>query len=229
MKAHSVTKKHTHIDATKHNQHGTTTNLIQRLPIRLKMILIITILQSLLSLTTSTSTPTPTYQSEIDAIGSIPTTTKTTTKTNYQNLQSILDTQNVGSTIPRISLLLNQTVIHMQTILRNPNNYYNACNSNLIWTMLIQVTLSAERFQARIMMQMKILTRGNANQQKSNTSKEQKMEKKFQHIFEEFMNLLDQFEQYARCGRLHEIDTTQNNKQKPCPTETNCLQYQIED
>ena len=227
MKAHSVTKKHTHIDATKHNQHGTTTNLIQRLPIRLKMILIITILQSLLSQTTST--PTPTYQSEIDAIGSIPTTTKTTTKTNYQNLQSILDTQNVGSTIPRISLLLNQTVIHMQTILRNPNNYYNACNSNLIWTMLIQVTLSAERFQARIMMQMKILTRGNANQQKSNTSKQQKMEKKFQHIFEEFMNLLDQFEQYARCGRLHEIDTTQNNKQKPCPIETNCLQYQIED
>ena len=229
MKAHSVTKRHAHIDATKHNQHGTTTNLIQRLPIRLKMILIITILQSLLSQTTSTSTPTPTYQSEIDAIGSIPTTTKTTTKTNYQNLQSILDTQNVGSTIPRISLLLNQTVIHMQTILRNPNNYYNACNSNLIWTMLIQVTLSAERFQARIMMQMKILTRGNANQQKSNTSKQQKMEKKFQHIFEEFMNLLDQFEQYARCGRLHEIDTTQNNKQKPCPTETNCLQYQIED
>ena len=227
MKAHSVTKKHTHIDAAKHNQHGTTTNLIQRLPIRLKMILIITILQSLLSQTTST--PTPTYQSEIDAIGSIPTTPKTTTKTNYQNLQSILDTQNVGSTIPRISLLLNQTVIHMQTILRNPNNYYNACNSNLIWTMLIQVTLSAERFQARIMMQMKILTRGNANQQKSNTSKQQKMEKKFQHIFEEFMNLLDQFEQYARCGRLHEIDTTQNNKQKPCPIETNCLQYQIED
>ena len=227
MKAHSVTQKHTHIVATKHNQHGTTTNLIQRLPIRLKMILIITILQSLLSQTTST--PTPTYQSEIDAIGSIPTTTKTTTKTNYQNLQSILDTQNVGSTIPRISLLLNQTVIHMQTILRNPNNYYNACNSNLIWTMLIQVTLSAERFQARIMMQMKILTRGNANQQKSNTSKQQKMEKKFQHIFEEFMNLLDQFEQYARCGRLHEIDTTQNNKQKPCPIETNCLQYQIED
>ena len=229
MKAHSVTKKHTHIDATKHNQHGTTTNLIQRLPIRLQMILIITILQSLLSQTTSTSTPTSTYQSEIDAIGSITTTTKITTKTNYQNLQSILDTQNVGSTIPRISLLLNQTVIHMQTILRNPNNYYNACNSNLIWTMLIQVTLSAERFQARIMMQMKILTRGNANQQKSNTSKQQKMEKKFQHIFEEFMNLLDQFEQYARCGRLHEIDTTQNNKQKPCPIETNCLQYQIED
>ena len=171
-----------------------------------------------------------------------------TTVEKFLVLRSRLDDDRSldNRTVEEVTIIVTRIHEMMDAIVGDDEILHSTCNDEDLWAHLLEIMFGCEKFQASVMKRATFLTMGdgqkivvsrNSSSASSSLSEEEEEQQRqvgkrsaaaqetFRIQLERFMTLLDQVEEFARCGKLEMGGKKGKNRRKTCSEKFKCSMY----